>query len=214
MRLLLKRYAPMLIPCALAVLIISLMCFGISERHLILFSREGGLIEDLTAILFALAAVGSLYVAWHCKSCGWGLYAFFMAVASLREIDAHKMWTTMSIFKSRFYVSPDVPFGEKVAGAVIILILLYAIFNVLKYVRASVSQALAGHTQTLLVYTALGFLAVAKSLDSFFRIFPSFEASRTHFEHYMFFGEESLELGAALLLMLVPLMALYKKRLR
>jgi hypothetical protein len=49
----------------------------------------------------------------------------------LRELDFNERFTTMSIFKSKFFISKDVPLIEKAIGAMVILFLLYVSISIL-----------------------------------------------------------------------------------
>ena len=48
-----------------------------------------------------------------------------------RELDFDKAFTTIGILKSRFFVSPDVPLGEKLAGFIVISILIWSVYKIL-----------------------------------------------------------------------------------
>lgn len=208
----LTRYAAALIPCLVYVMIVAVAEYSFTPERVRDLAHEGGAIETLTAILFAGAGAFGLFTAWRTKQPGWSLFALFMVAAALREVDAHKAWTTMSIFKSRFYVSADVPVFEKICGALVIFALLYGAWRAARKLVPSLQAAITGVPHVLLIYTALAWLAVAKFLDAFFRLLPMLESHRTRIEHLLFFTEESLEMGAALLFVLAPLAWLRRNR--
>jgi hypothetical protein len=55
--------------------------------------------------------------------------AVFVFLLGLRELDFHARFTTMGMFKIKFFLSPDVPFGEKAIVISGILALgIYAVF--------------------------------------------------------------------------------------
>lgn len=86
--------------------------------------REGGLIETLSAAGYFLFCIFILY--FNFKGIIQTRFASFFIVLLLgfRELDFHSRFTTMSIFKSRFFISPDVPPMEKSIGTIIVLALI------------------------------------------------------------------------------------------
>lgn len=89
---------------------------------------EGGLIETLTLLFYATAFVGALVLRTKGMRAA-GLVGILSLLMALREMDAHKAFTTYGVFKTRLYVSPDVALSEKIfAGlAVIALITLLVV---------------------------------------------------------------------------------------
>lgn len=87
------------------------------------FLAEGGPIELASAILhlvcFALVVLrgGASFVKRY------PYFAVMPLVFAMRELDFDKRFTTTGIFKSRFYLRPDVPLHEKLIGALVILTL-------------------------------------------------------------------------------------------
>lgn len=209
---LLKRYAPLLVPCVLIVIYLTLAWFFIPGPQARGMAVEGALVERTGDIFLGIAALIGFYVAFVKKHRTWRWYPFFMLLALARELGFHKAFTTMGIFKSRFYVSPDVPVIEKLAGAVVVFVLLYAVFRVSRYFVPMLKQAYQGVTHSLFIFTAMGFSAVAKFLDMFFRNFPSMEVYRDLLDNHMVFAEESLETASYLLFILAPLAYLRYKR--
>ena len=80
--------------------------------------------------LFGAAMLARLGWEHGSKSC-WYAAIIILAMA-LRELDFHSQFTTMGIFKSKFYVSPKVPLLEKCIGGAITLSLAWVS---LKYIR-------------------------------------------------------------------------------
>jgi hypothetical protein len=94
------------------------------------------------------------------------LIIFFM----LRELDFHERFTTMGIFKSRFYISGGVPLVEKIFGALVILVLLYVCVSILyrhgKDFFTGLKKRSVISFGTLLAVT---FIAASKSIDGLAR---------------------------------------------
>lgn len=94
--------------------------------------EEGGPVELPSAILhfacFALVVVRG-GVSFFRK------YPYFTVAPllfAMRELDFDKRFTTTGIFKSRFYLRPDVPLHEKLIGAIIILIIAALVVMMLR----------------------------------------------------------------------------------
>jgi hypothetical protein len=96
----------------ISVLLVGVLLAAVPSAMQEQLAREGALIEGTSAALLLIAAGVAAYIAFRDASPGWGSFAFLMIAGFLREIDAHKAWTTMSIFKTRFYLSPEVALGE------------------------------------------------------------------------------------------------------
>lgn len=211
---LLKRYAPLLIPCIFIVIYLALAWLYIPGPEARAMAVEGALVERTGDIFLGIAVLIGIYVAFVQKHHTWRWYPFFMLLALARELSFHKAFTTMGIFKSRFYVSADVPVIEKLFGAVVIFILLYAVVRVARYFVPMLKQSYQGVTYSLFIFTAMGFSAVAKFMDGFFRFFPSMEVYRALLDNHMVFAEESLETASYLLFLLAPLAYLRHKKKR
>lgn len=93
--------------------------------------KEDGIVETLTAISYVAAAVLLLWQTATRHRERWSLFVV-VACMGMREMDFHKRFTTMSIFKSRFFSSSEVPMHEKVVGVLVTLALLACIFMMLK----------------------------------------------------------------------------------
>ena len=134
-------------------------------KYPILFN-EGGLIESLSALGYFLCIA---YMGYK-----WGLpgikkYHYFIILFSLfgfRELDFDKKFTTMGIFKSKFYVSEGIPLVEKIFGLLILLILIYALAKIFSnYIRPMKVKII----NSLLIYygafSTFLFLILSKSMD-------------------------------------------------
>ena len=88
--------------------------------------RENGVVEIFSAagyFFFCLLLVWCNLKGTVITRLAPGVLVFFLG---LRELDFHVRFTTMGMFKSRFFISPDVPLPEKVLVTLFILgLLLY-----------------------------------------------------------------------------------------
>ena len=161
------------------------------------WSQENGPIEMASVVLFGVAAlVGFLrFVATRAKTDF--IFCALMAAAAAREMDWHKEWTTDSILKSKFYLSPETPGHEKIIGAVFIAFLIYAAFQMVKRVPYFVTQLWAFAANAWALALGICSLVIAKTLDSMARLFPFM--AEFHADNRDFLGviEETLELTGA-----------------
>ena len=131
-------------------------------------------------------------------------YYFFILVLlfGLRELDFDKKFTTMGIFKSKFYLSSSVPWSEKFIGLLVVGLLLYIIVSIVKNhskdFLLNIKNFSPVYIGSLLVFLVL---FVAKTLDGIGRKladlgFVMEEELVSYFEAI----EEILELGIPLLI--------------
>lgn len=101
-----------------------------ATRHMLL--KEGGPVEVPSAILhfvcFALVAFKGGYPYFR----KYPYFTIMPLVFGMRELDFDKRFTTTGLFKSRFYLRPDVPLHEKIIGAIIILTIAVLVVMMLR----------------------------------------------------------------------------------
>ncbi len=115
---------------ALPALAVISLCFAgalafslaLGERALF-YTREGGMIENLTVVFYGAVLLAGLFLVSRGHKAA-GLVALLSLLMGLRELDAHKAFTTYGVFKTRLYVSPDVPLAEKLVAALVVVGLL------------------------------------------------------------------------------------------
>lgn len=102
--------------------------------------RENGFVERMQLFLYVFgAAICFLYVLRK----RWGidglLGGIILTVFALRESDIHTRFTSMSVMKTRFFISPDIPGSQKLIVFIIVLVivllmllLVYRNFNKVK----------------------------------------------------------------------------------
>jgi len=97
----------------LLLLVIYALTFSLDASGRDFWLSEGGVVESLSALgYFVCAALMLLMGGWHYVK---KYHYVFMLVMlfGMRELDFDKRFTTMGIFKSKFYASSDVPMIEK-----------------------------------------------------------------------------------------------------
>lgn len=191
------------VAASLALLAAVVLGFRESVEDVLL--SESGLIERASAIgyfacaLFMLLKGGAEFVRTR------GYFIVLVTLFGCRELDFDKAFTTIGILKSRFFVSPDVPAGEKVAGFIVVAILIWAVYKILSQHFAGFLSDLRNKTPEAVGVTIVFFLlAFSKSIDGLPRKLQPLGIDVSA-DISAFFGalEEVLELGIPIYIALV-----------
>lgn len=180
------------------------LCTTLDEPTRKLLLKEGGPVEVPSAILhfvcFALVAIrgGTSFFRRY------PYFTLMPLLFGMRELDFDKRFTTTGIFKSRFYLRPDVPLPEKVIGAMVILAIATLLLMMLRNHAREFFIEL-GNRSVIAIGAALTiFLAVAsKSLDGLERKFRGLGLQLNQVvATYSSPLEEILELGIPIIMIL------------
>ena len=191
------------VAASLALLAAVVLGFRESVEDVLL--SESGLIERASAIgyfacaLFMLLKGGAEFVRTR------GYFIVLVTLFGCRELDFDKAFTTIGILESRFFVSPDVPAGEKVAGFIVVAILIWAVYKILSQHFAGFLSDLRNKTPEAVGVTIVFFLlAFSKSIDGLPRKLQPLGIDVSA-DISAFFGalEEVLELGIPIYIALV-----------
>ncbi|MFN3526294.1 MAG: hypothetical protein ACK4YU_09405 [Paracoccus sp. (in: a-proteobacteria)] len=176
---------------------------------------ESGPIESASAMLLILGALALSVDMIVRKEPGRWHLAVLVTAAGLRELDWDKAFTDSGILSLRLY-SGDSPIGQKIAGALIVALVVCAGLRLLRHnLWPWLSGLRGGQVWAWLMAAALMLYAVAKSLDGLGRklaprgIELSDWANRTAGH-----AEEGLELFAAILILQVVALSLLRQRSR
>jgi hypothetical protein len=166
--------------------------------------EEGAIIESASAIGYFVSAFFLFIQIIKRRPACWSpvlLVLFF----GMRELDFDKRFSTMGIFKSRFYSSSEVPVPEKIIGFLITFALLVCAYFLIKnYFRPFVAGIKRGSGIALSVLFFGGALAFSKTIDGIARKLEVFGIETTEVvERLSGSIEEVLELAASLLLIAV-----------
>jgi hypothetical protein len=105
-------------------------------------TEDGELIDIITNVGYVLMIALMLILAkdYSEKTTSWGIYLFLGIAAFLREggIQHHLSKTDTTPFKSRFFLNPDNPIGEKIVFGLILLL----IFGVVGYLAVKYTKHL------------------------------------------------------------------------
>jgi hypothetical protein len=170
--------------------------------------REGAAVEMLSAVAYFLAAALLLIQAIMKMPARWTLCALILCFG-MRELDFDKRFTTMGIFKLRFFSSNEVLWPEKLLGVVVVALFLALIYLLIKnYSRPFLKKIKQGNGMALSVLFSGGALVVAKTIDGIARKLKPFGIESTkELKHLSSSIEESLELTAALLILILVMAA-------
>ncbi len=166
--------SPFFMPISFFVLwlsFIGIIYFGF-ESDVLTFTKEGGVIEYVshTGYIILIAVL-----LWTCddyqdKIKSWGIYLFLAICCFLREggIQHHLSKTDTTPFKSRFFLNPNNPIGEKIVfGAVLLLILGVVLYLAIKYSKHLVSSFFKLNTLTWSIAVLCVVGVAAKIIDRF-----------------------------------------------
>lgn len=156
---------------------------------------EGGPVETLSAggyflfclFIFYFNIIGSIRTGFA--------PGFFVFLLGLRELDFHARFTTMGMFKSRFFISPEVPIMEK--SIVTIFIIGLVIYAVIYFRRSwpGFKRALsAGKPWAVSVACAVGCVVLSKILDGNSKLFGVLSPLVSDTKTLAITAEECLEL--------------------
>ena len=133
----------------------------------ILIVKENGPIEDLSALGYFLVALWLVRAGWLLRVKDGFSAGFLVALLGMRELDMHTRFTTMGIFKTRYYISDKVPGGEKLLVSIIVLIILVVAARYLYRNFGALWQELRRWSMSTISLAAAGWcILVSKMLDS------------------------------------------------
>lgn len=167
-------------------------------------AKENGPIEMLSAAGYLLASF------WLCMEFRHGRIrdglsaGLLVAILGLRELDFHARFTTMGIFKTRYYISDQVPGGEKI---IVSLVILFILMLAVRYCKRNVTSfwyALrSGRMYAIALSLSLGCIVASKMIDSLSWPFdPLAEIFSNEPKTFLRVVEECLEFAIPLYLLL------------
>ena len=183
-----------------AVLLISLL---LTAQQALEFTAEGGIVEKLTVFAY-LTAAGLVLAAgaWRGDLTESLVLSVPLSLLALREMDFHVRFTTMGIFKTRYYLAPEVSYLEKIVVIAILAMLLWVgVWFLRLFGRRFLASIRNLHPGSISVLIAASLLIFSKAIDGIAR--KLFDVGvEMRYEAMAFFHtiEEVCELGAPLLL--------------
>ncbi|EDQ05506.1 hypothetical protein DSM14862_02493 [Sulfitobacter indolifex] len=148
---------------------------------------EGGFYESLSVVGYGLCIAALIWTLRGAVLRVWYL-PLVLAVMAARELDLDKSLFTRGLFKARQYTGDDVPLGERLIAALILVIIICAILLMLwRHVRPFFAALFQGRAWAGAVLLGIGFTILYKLLDGIARklaplgIEISADAERTAF---------------------------------
>ncbi len=146
--------------------------------------RENGPVEALSAVGYLLFCLFIFY--FNLKGIIRTSFApgFFILLLGLRELDFHAKFTTMGMFKSRFFISPEVPLVEKTIVTIFVIgLIIYAVTFLRRILPDYKKAFLAKRPWAVSTACAVGCVVISKLLDGNSDIYnfllPMFEETKT-----------------------------------
>lgn len=166
--------SPFFTPIAFTViwgaLIAVVLAFFPEQKFLI--TEEGQILEIFTNIGYILMLAAMMFFArdYSDKITSWGIYLFLGMCAFLREagIQHHLSKTDTTPFKSRFFLNPNNPWGEKIVFSLVLIVIFAAIiYLAVKYTKFLSSSFFKLNTVTWSTAVLCTVLVCAKFADRF-----------------------------------------------
>jgi len=198
-----------LIP-VLTITIIGLSKVFLNESLQELMFLEGGIIEYSTALIFALTAIIGFISVFKQRDNDLFFFSILTTLAAMRELDLHKAWTSDSILKSRFYISPETPIIEKAAGGAVVLILIIAAFHFLRKTPNLIRGLIKINPLSWSIGFGFGFLTIGKIIDSAARLFPPLYKVLEQDKTLSRMIEESFEMAGSLFFLMALFLLIYE----
>ncbi len=137
--------------------------------------RENGPVETLSAAGYFLFCIFIFYFNFTGVIRTSLAPALFLLLLGLRELDFHARFTTMSMSKIKFFVSPAVPITEKaVVGFFIFVLLAYGFFYLRKALPDFMKDLVGGRPYAVSIVCAICCIVLSKSLDGNTKLFELF----------------------------------------
>lgn len=158
--------------------------------------EEDGIIESLSALGY-FACAGFILIKGRQLLGVLMPYLILAVLFGFRELDFDKRFTSIGLLKSKLYLSNEYPLHEKVIGFVVVALLLYALFGIVKRALPNLLSQLRSLNPAYSYAIIAGALVVAsKSIDGLERKLKPFGL---HFDAHVYESaevfEEVMELG-------------------
>ena len=163
-------FTPIAFTLAWLTLICTVLIFFPEQKFII--TQEGEIIEIFTNIGYILMLASMMYLAqdYTDKITSWGVYLFLGMCAFLREagIQHYLSKTDTTPFKSRFFLNPNNPWGEKIVFGLVLLVIFAALaYLAVKYTKFLITSFFKLNTVTWSTAVLCTVLVCAKFADRF-----------------------------------------------
>lgn len=199
-----RHYFGIMALCLAGLVALALAPFLLPNPDWGFFAGEAGPIQVfssaayLTLLVALWRELGGAFMRRH-------IYLAILPIAlCLRELDFHNRFTTMSITKTSFYLSAEVPLWEKALAVLVFGLLVWACCELLiRYGRAFLDGLRAGKAYAVAICLSGVLGVVSKAIDGIARKLAPFGIQVPgNIEDVSILAEEVMELGIPLFLLL------------
>lgn len=204
-------FTPIIFTVLWATMVTVILVFYPEQKFSI--TEDGEMIDVITNVGYVLMIALMLILAkdYSEKTTSWGIYLFLGIAAFLREggIQHHLSKTDTTPFKSRFFLNPDNPIGEKIVFGLILLLIFGAVgYLAIKYTKHLITSFFKLNPVTWSTAVFCVVLVCAKLADRYPSNWRSAHGDQSlPREQIEFFSlmEESLEMFLPYLVMIIML---------
>jgi hypothetical protein len=134
-----------------------------------LWLEENGPVETFSALgYFVCASIAVCWFGWQLRY-KWYLVAILLLMG-MRELDFHSRFTTMGVFKLRFFSSDAVPWSEKLIVTTLLLGIGFALILALRKEMPKIVMVIRQRPTLLVgVYCGLALAVLSKTIDGLAR---------------------------------------------
>ena len=163
-------FAPICFSVCWGLLLAIVLIYFPEQKYQLTF--DGQIIDILTNVGYMSMLAAILYFSkdYTDKITSWGIYLFLGILAFLREagIQHHLSKTDTTPFKSRFFLKPENPIGEKIVFGMLLLIIFGSILYLLiKYAKHLITSFFKFNTVTWTIAVFCSVLVLSKFADRF-----------------------------------------------
>ncbi len=163
-------FSPIIFCLCWSALLSIILIYYPEQKYQLTF--DGQIIDILTNIGYMLMLAALLYFSkdYTDKITSWGIYLFLSITAFLREagIQHHLSKTDTTPFKSRFFLKPENPIGEKIVFGLLLIIIFGAIaYLLIKYSKHLIISFFKLNTVTWTIAVFCSVLVFSKFADRF-----------------------------------------------
>jgi hypothetical protein len=176
---------------------------GLELEARVALTREHGPIETTTVLGYLIAAAWLSLTRCEDRRFAWLSTAVVLLLAA-RELDFNTAFTTGNLTKLSFYLDPEMPAGQKLAGVLVLLSCAWVALRYLRYAPALLQRLRRGEPFAWTIAAIAAFLPVAKLMDGAHRFVHTFTGFKMDRGERQLIGvsEEILELAIPLLMLL------------
>lgn len=166
-----KKHTLWIIAVLVCILVIFSIASSLTGDTKLFFIKEGGLVETASAIGYLVAAGILFALGWRSNRRGTWPFLVLLLFFAAREFDFDKRFTDVGVLKPKFVTSPTDPLWVKIIGISIVIVILTALFTVLRRHGVSFLKSLKKpEPLNMSIFLGASFIVLTKAaLDGFVR---------------------------------------------